>query len=95
MKKTLDLSDQHIAQLMNYLHHSLILNRNLQTLTLGEAYRYGYNRENTGNEVSDAIEELASIFDTRGIMSLDGKETYPYKLFAELRDNPNVKVSRA
>lgn len=90
--KTIDHSDQHIAQLMNYLHHSLILNRNLQTLTLGEAFRFGYDRKNTGNEVSDAIEELGSIFATRGSLSLDGKEPYPYQLFAELRDNPNAKV---
>lgn len=93
--KTIDHSDQHIAQLMNYLHHSLILNRNLQTVTLGDAFRFGYDRKNTGNAVSDAIEELASIFDTRGIMSLDGKEPYPYELLAELRDNPKVKVVRA
>ena len=93
--KTIDHSDQHIAQLMNYLHHSLILNRNLQTLTLGEAFRFGYDRKNTGRAVSDAIDELGDIFSMRGNLSLDGKEPYPYDLFADLRDNPKARVVRS
>ena len=31
----------------------------------------------------------------RGNLSLDGKETYPYDLFAELRDNPKARVVRS